>query len=424
MKKPVTAVIAGFGGRGRLVYGAYARRNSENLQIVGIADINAERRSLATTEFDLSPDQIFTSAEEMFSRPKMADYAFICTQDRDHVPHALAAIQQGYDLLLEKPVSPELDECLKLLAAANASERKVTVCHVLRYTKFYQTIKEMIQSGKLGDVVHINATENVGYWHHAHSFVRGNWRKEEESSPMILAKCCHDMDILLWLMDKKCKTVSSFGGLHHFKSENAPAGATKRCLDGCTCKDDCPFDVEKLYFWDTLPGGGYNPFGVILTPDPTKENKLNALKTGPYGRCVFHCDNDVVDHQTVSMQMEDGSTIGFSMCAFSYLCNRTIHIMGTAGELVGDLDSETIEYKPFNGSPQIMHLHVDESFSGHGGGDDRMMDSLINLARGESENDTTLTSLDRSLVSHFVALSAEKSRKNGGMPIDIESVAQ
>ena len=155
--------------------------------------------------------------------------------------------------MLEKPISPNARECLDLQRRAEEKGTQIMVCHVMRYTKFYRKLKELIDSGVIGDVVHVTHTENVAYWHYAHSYVRGNWHKTADSSPMILAKCCHDMDILSWLLGSRCRTVSSFGDLRYFREENAPAGSPARCTDGCPHSGSCPYYAPALYLDDNTP---------------------------------------------------------------------------------------------------------------------------------------------------------------------------
>ena len=250
MHKKISLVIIGLGSRGKNAYGTELLNLRDRAEVVAVADPNEERLAIGGNEHNIPPERRYHTAEELLAQPKLADAALICTQDRQHVGHAVAALRKGYDVLLEKPVSPDLSELQKIVRVAREENRSVVVCHVLRYTPFFQLIKETIDSGRLGRVVNIQALENVRYWHQAHSFVRGNWRRSEETSPMILAKCCHDLDYLIWLCGSRCEKVSSFGSLIHFKPENAPEGAAARCLDGCRAKENCPYDAEKIYLYN------------------------------------------------------------------------------------------------------------------------------------------------------------------------------
>ena len=319
MSKKMTVAILGLGSRGLQVYGEIVKNYDSIMEVTAVADLLPERLANAKKLFNLNEDACFSDADELLSREQLADAVFICTQDRDHVPQAKKALKKGYHILLEKPVSPSVRECTELLNEAKKYDRKVCVCHVLRYTPFYSTLKKMLAQGDIGKIINIQAREDVGFFHQAHSFVRGNWRNSEETSPMILAKCCHDMDLLVWLSDSSCRQVSSFGNLTWFKEENAPKGAARRCLDGCPVKDTCPYDAEKIYISNPDTGvrskNGW-PANTFAVP-PTEENVRKELKAGPYGRCVYYCDNNVVDHQVVNLQMENDITVTFSMCAFS-----------------------------------------------------------------------------------------------------------
>ena len=385
MEKVITIAVAGYGLRGQC-YSQYTLEHPDTMKVVAVADIVREKVDAAKQLFNLPEQMCFDSAEQMLEQPKLADLMFICTQDRQHVPMALAALEKGYHVLLEKPISPELSECIELQKKAHEKNRVVTVCHVLRYSPFYQTVKQIMDSGKLGEIRNISAHEDVGYFHQAHSFVRGNWRNSEETSPMILAKSCHDMDLLQWLMGQRCEYISSYGSLSHFRADKAPEGATEYCLGGCKCKDECPYDAEKIYITNKKTGVRDNHGGWpcnALCVDPTEENVYEAIKTGPYGRCVYHCDNDVVDHEVVDMEFENGATAVFTMTAFTKNTRRTIRVMGTLGELEGDSVKGTIEVKPFN-SDEVETIDVSKQLVGHvghAGGDTRLVDNIIDILR-------------------------------------------
>ena len=297
----------------------------------------------------------------------------------------------------------------------------VVVCHVLRYTKFYGTLYELLRGGAIGRIESLDAVENVAYWHYAHSYVRGNWRRAEESSPMILAKSCHDMDIIRWLMGVPCESVSSYGSLDWFRAENAPDGSADRCLSGCACKEGCPYDAEKIYIFNDKSGirSGNDEWPCsVLVNKPTEEKLYDALRTGPYGRCVYRCDNDVVDHQVVSMRFAGGATATFTMSAFTAKCYRTIKVMGTMGEIEGDMDANVLYLRKFSQPEQVLDLGtIPDRFAGHGGGDALMMDYVCELiAAGGAEG---LTSVDASVESHVMALAAEHSRTHGGSAVEL-----
>ena len=345
----------------------------------------------------------------------------VSTLDRQHVSAALKALDKGYHILLEKPISPDLEQCRALQKKAHETGRAVVVCHVLRYTRFYAALEDLLRRGEVGRIETIDAIEHVAYWHQAHSFVRGNWRNSNETSPMILQKSCHDMDILRWLAGEPCLQVQSFGSLDYFKAENAPAGATARCLDGCQCRDKCPYDAEKIYVTSPRTGirgrGASWPCGVLAS-EPNEEKIWNALRTGPYGRCVFHCDNTVVDHQTVNLEFANNIHATFTMSAFTQDCHRTIKATGTMGEIEGDMEQNVLHLRPFGKPEQTIDLQEENGqFSGHGGGDFGLMSSFCKLIAGGGT--AGLTGVDASVESHVMALAAEASRLDGGRTITL-----
>lgn len=425
MKKPCTVAIAGLGDRGYNTYAQYAAQAPEEMRIAAVADLRPDRVRLAAEQFHLSQAQCFGSAEALLEQPRLADALFVCTQDGQHMAHAVAGMEKGYDILLEKPIAPTAGQCRAIEETAARTGRKVMVCHVLRYTPFYNKLKELLKSGAIGDLVTIQHQENVGYWHQAHSFVRGNWRRTDETSFMLLAKCCHDLDLLLWLADKRCERVSSFGGLYLFKEENAPKGAAMRCMDGCLAKDDCPYDAEKIYLTNARTGVLAGKTGwpcQVLSNTPTESSIREALATGPYGRCVYHCDNDVVDHQVVDLELEGGVTAQLTMTAFTERTGRDTRLMGTCGEIAASLQENTITVRPFGRESYTIDVSkLADDFSGHAGGDVRMVKEFLQwIGTGEmpSERATTLAA---SMQSHYVAFAAERSRLSGGGAVVPES---
>lgn len=416
--KQVTVAIAGCGSRGMETYAACQKRFPEKMKIVAAADIRPEKLEQMKQRYGLTDEQCYASAEEMFAQSRLADVACICTPDQLHYPQAMAALEKDYHLLLEKPIAQTAQQCRDIEKLAKERSRHVTVCHVLRYTAFYQKIKELIEAGRVGEVVSIQADEQVGHWHQAHSFVRGNWRCTTETTPMILAKCCHDMDILLWLTGKHCLRVSSFGSLRHFKAAFAPEGASLRCTDGCPSEADCPYNAVRFYMGCFRKEGSCWPVDVI-TPDPSEDSIMEALRTGPYGRCVYHCDNDAVDHQVVNLELEDDVTVSFSMCAFSDRNTRTIRVMGTHGEIWAELEQKIIKVTTFGHPQEVIDVGtLTSDFSGHSGGDARMLENLLDLISGERSD--MLTNISASVESHLVALAAEESRAQHGKVIELK----
>ena len=423
MKAPVTFAIAGFGDRGS-TYASMEKLFPGKMKVVAVADLDPAKVEKARNLYHIPEENCFSSAEEMLEQDRLADVMVVSTMDRQHVGHAIPALRKGYHILLEKPISPELSKCRELLEVASQCPGKIIVCHVLRYTVFYNTLKDLIQRGRIGDVVAICANENVGYWHQAHSFVRGNWRNSTQTSPMILQKSCHDMDILTWLLGKRCKAVSSFGSTQLFKPERAPEGAALRCLDGCKVKDTCPFDAEKIYITSPKTGlaTGDSWISSVLSVEHTLESTYKALREGPYGRCVYHCDNDVVDHQQTNLLMEDGSTISFTMCAFTENCYRTFKAMGTKGEIEADMKSNLIHVRVFGQEEEIIDVgKLSSDLKGHGGGDSGIVEDFLNMLLTDSQPNQRTTTLEHSMESHFIALAAEESRLAGGKVIHLET---
>ncbi len=428
MNQPIAVAIAGLGSRGRNTYGDFALSIPDEMRVVAVVDIDPKRVAEAARTFSIPPDCCFANAEAFFAQERLADILFICTPDRHHVEYAIPALEKGYHLLLEKPIAPTVEDCRRVLAAAQKAHRIVTVCHVLRYTTFFRAIKSYIDAGAVGEVVSIQAIENVGYYHQAHSFVRGNWGNSALSSSMILQKCSHDLDILPWLCGSHIDKVSSFGELMLFRPERAPQGAAMRCLDGCAAKADCPFDAEKIYITDSLTGIRHGKSGWpnnIVSPNPTEETLYDALRTGPYGRCVYHCDNDVVDHQVVNMEMENGATISLTMCGLTSSQYRFVKIMGTKGDIEGDMGQNTIKVTAFGQEPRIIDVNaLSDDFSGHGGGDIQMVKELLTLVRENADPNSTLSSISRSMESHYAAFAAEISREAEGLPVKIKQSLQ
>jgi len=414
-QKAVKTILIGAGQRGS-AYCDYAKSHPDKLRIVGVADADPIRKNQFKEKFDLPEADCLDTWEDVFKREKWADTVFICTQDEMHYAPVMAAIEAGYDILLEKPISPSPKECMEMARAAEAKGVKVVVCHVLRYTPFFAKIKEIIDSGEIGDVVTIVHNENVGNLHHSHSFVRGNWGNSETSSPMILAKSCHDLDVVQGLVGKDCLRLSSFGSLSYFNKDNCPEGAPPRCTDGCT--EDCPYDSRKLYissdneWFRSVAAGRYNA---------TNEELEAAMKAGPYGRCVFQCDNNVVDHQVVSMEFEDGVTVIFSMSSFTPDISRSIKVMGTKGQIKGYTTEKSIKVSNFVTNEE--REMIIESKSGHDGGDTGIMDTFCEYVKGGAPG-KAITDIGISAKNHMLCFAAEKSRLENGVIIEMDAFAK
>jgi predicted dehydrogenase len=396
----VRIALIGAGDRGKDRYGEYALLFPQDIEFVAVAEPNEIRRNEFSKKHNIAPEFQFESWEPLLEIEKFCDGVIIATQDDMHFEPAKLALEKGYHVLLEKPMSNDAVECIELGKSARKTDKSFMICHVLRYTPFFETIKKTIEDGKIGEVMSIQHIENIGYYHMAHSFVRGNWRNSKESSPIILAKSCHDMDILLWLSGKRCTKISSFGNLSYFRADRAPENAGDRCLH-CSIEDGCPYSAKKLYYKHI----GYWPTSVI-SDIQTEEGVTKALEEGPYGRCVFKCDNDVCDHQVTIMEFEGGTTATFNLCAFTDDIHRTIKIMGTEGQIIAEDISNKIELTRFGCKKEI--IKIEEVTGGHGGGDHGIMQDFISLIKNGTGE--ALTSADVSVESHIMAFAAEESR--------------
>jgi len=406
-KKPVTVIVVGAGSRGT-AYADYVNEHPEELKIIGVAEPRDAYRDSFVKKHLIAPEYIFSDWKEVVQQPRLADAVVIATPDKTHTAPALAFIEKGYHILLEKPMAPTEAECQQITQVATQANVFFAVCHVLRYTILTQKIKQLIESNVIGDLVNIQVLEPVGYWHQAHSFVRGNWRNEAESSSMLLAKCCHDIDWINYIVDSPCSAIQSFGNLRHFRSSEQPEGASDRCTE-CKIESTCPYSALKIYFGFFDKGERDWPLNV-LTPEPTRETLLEALRTGPYGRCVYACDNDVVDHQTVNMEFENGATATLTMTAFTQSAARKIRLFGTRGEL--ECNGERIRHFDFltDQWESIEISKIDPSIlGGHGGGDYGLMKAFI-AAISQNDPEPILSGPEATMQSHKMVFSAEEAR--------------
>ena len=406
-------ILIGGGNRGNCYVSGGVK--SGKFKLVAVAEPIRERREYIAREYGVPADMCFESWEPLLALGKIADAAIVSTMDRDHFAPAKAVMQCGYDLLLEKPVAPELEECVELERVSRECGVKVLVCHVLRYSKFFCALKALIDSGKVGRIMNIEHSEGVGNVHQSHSFVRGNWSNEQKSSFMLLQKSCHDLDILQWLVGCKCLSVQSFGKLSYFKPENAPEGATARCFDGCPYIDSCTYSAKKLYIERKDDGNWFRGTATKRHEPCSDEVVMEALRNTDYGKCVFMCDNNVVDHQTVNMEFENDILISFTMSAFN-LGGRRIKIMGTKGEIVGSTgESEFIYNNLLTGEstkiPMDEALTADNITGGHGGGDSGILESFYDMLSGASDED--MSNIRVSVQNHKIVFAAERSRREG-----------
>lgn len=407
----VRVAVIGAGDRGQ-VYASWIKSNPTRAQLVAVADPLEYRRELvAGAEQDV---QRFDTWQDLVAQPKVADLAIVATQDAHHSAPAIALAEAGYAVLLEKPIAPTEQECNDIIDAINRTGVMFGICHVLRYTPYTKMVKNAVDSGVLGQIMDIQHLEPVGWWHQAHSYVRGKWRQEETASPMLLAKSCHDIDWIRYIAGVPIEKIVSFGDLTHFTQANKPAAAGEalRCTD-CALVNECPYSAPKIYL-GAFDRDGYKWPTSVITEIPTREAIQDALESGPYGRCVYECDNDVVDHQSVMMQLQGGMQATFTMTAFSEQTHRQTRIFGSHGYLECDgenmrvLDFRTGEFK----DSHIGDFGGSNAADGHGGGDAGLMDAFIQAI--ESESPELITSGAReSLASHLAVFAAEKSRRDG-----------
>ncbi len=419
-KKPITAIIVGAGHRS-LSYAGYAKHHPDELQIVGVADLIPLRRELVARLYGLSPEQCFATAEELAQRPRMADAIINGTMDHQHVATSVPLLEAGYDMLLEKPFATNEEEMWQLVNTCRKHGNKVMICHVLRYAPFYAAIRQKVIDGEIGEIINCQFAEHVSYHHMAVGYVRGKWnRKDRCGSSMLIAKSCHDLDLMTWMKSGiEPVRVSSFGSNMQFRLEKIPKGAGTRCLVDCPIEPGCLYSAYKhyinhpsrwsFYVWDTLEH----------ISNPTIEQKVESLKTtNPYGRCVWRCDNDVVDHQSIVVEFSDGSTSTLNMIGGTSKPLRSIHLLGTTGEIQGVINDSKFVIRHFDTSPG--HEYTEEevdlniqgdktgAFGGHGGGDLRLVADFVQTLRGEPRS-ISCTSLEDSVYGHLLGFRADQS---------------
>lgn len=410
--EPLSAVLIGAGNRGRSVYAAWARRHPERLRVVAVAEPDDERRAATAAEHAIDPARCFRDWKDCLQAPRLADLAILATSDTLHVAPSLAAIECGYDVLLEKPIAPTAAECVRVVDAAARAGRLLQIGHVLRYTPFYQKVHEIVASGALGELVHLDLKEHIAAWHMTHSYVRGRFRNRAEAAPILLAKSCHDFDLICWLADRPAVRLASFGSLAHYRAEQAPAGAPARCTDGCPVQQSCPHDAVRFYVDPDEKLARFWPW-LDVSSDPRRESRRRALEGGRYGRCVYRCDNDVLDRQAVTIEFAGGLTASFSLHGFAAEEQRTIRVTGTRGELRGRLDGGIVEVT----RPGVFGAERHElggSPLGHFGGDVGLMEHVTALL-AEGSRDGLQGRGRSALAGHLLGFAAERARETGSI---------
>ncbi|MDX9916152.1 MAG: Gfo/Idh/MocA family oxidoreductase [Sphaerochaeta sp.] len=411
---PIRAALLGAGDRGRFTYAAYAQDHPDELAIVAVAEPDETKRRQIVADHSIEPALAVADWRALFEKPLDVDAIIIAIQDTMHKEAILAAMTGRYHILCEKPVVTTLEETNEIAKQAKHYDKVFAVAHVLRYSRFFNKVRQLVDGGAIGRVIGIELDESVGHIHMSHSFVRGHWSNSNTSAPMILAKSCHDLDILRYLSGSECTSLSSYGDLHHFTREHMPEGATARCTDGCPHIPSCPWAAQKIYLGSNI---GW-PVSVITT-DLSIEGRLKALQEGPWGRCVYQCDNNVVDHQSVQMRFANGIIATFTMSGFTTKTHRTLRLMGTGGELLGDMESGVITYQDFS-TREGHTIRLETTREGHSGSDARFVADFVRLVRsGTTEGGTSLL---QALQSHYMAFAAETSRLNGGVKIEMSEL--
>ena len=410
--------MVGAGNRGYLAYGAFALRNPDLAKFVAVVEPDDARRARFAEAHEIPPDRQFSSWAEVASRPPLAPALINATLEHTHRASTLGLLAAGYDILLEKPMATTPRECLEIANAAEAADRLLQIAHVLRYAPFFVAIRDLVNSGRLGAIVSVDWRENLVYWHFAHSYIRGNWANSGRAGPMILTKCCHDLDLLVWIFGR-CERLSSFGSLTHFRRDAVGADVPDRCTDGCPIEEACPYFAPRIYLGRLRENP--NGFAVsAVTLDRTEEGVMRALETGPYGRCVYRSDNDVVDHQVVLMRFASGLSVSLTMQGSSHVEGRTVRIDGARATLLGNESRGEIEIHDHR-TGAVELLSGQRGAGGHGGGDDGIMRAFVGAIRGDREG--VLTSALEALASHLMAFAAERARQRNEV-VEMEQFAR
>ncbi|MGY8823539.1 MAG: Gfo/Idh/MocA family protein [Candidatus Latescibacterota bacterium] len=423
MSTPLKAIIVGAGHRA-ITYASYAESHPDELEIVGVADPTPLRREQTAARFSLTDDQCYESAEQLAALPKRADFIINGTMDHQHVPTSLPLLERGYDMLLEKPFATSEEEMEQLVEAARRNQAKVAICHVLRYTPFYATIRQKVADGAIGEVLSVQAVEHVSYHHMAVGFIRGKWsQKDHCHSPMLMAKSCHDLDMISWMKSGVQPTrISSFGSNFQFRPEKAPENSGTRCLVDCPIESECLYSARKhyidhperwsFYVWDSLEH----------IEKPSMEEKMASLKTSPYGQCVWKTDMDVVDHQSVAIEFADGCTATLNMIGGTAKPSRSIHLVGTKGEIQGNMEDSTFVLRHIDPRPgceyseEIIDVNVQGDMTGaqggHGGGDMRLVEDFIKVLNGSAPSISS-TPIADSISGHRIGFIADRAMHTG-----------
>ncbi|TGY43569.1 Gfo/Idh/MocA family oxidoreductase [Clostridium sartagoforme] len=404
----IKVALIGAGSRGRHAYGNYVLNNQDKIRYVAVIEPDVNKRMALAAEHNINSQMCFEDEEDFFNLGKVCDAIIIAHQDKQHYKTAIKALNLAYDVLLEKPITPDAFECMDLEECANRNGVNLMVCHVLRYTEFYEKIKVLLDKKVIGDLIGFDHKENIGHYHMAHSFVRGNWRNSNETSPIILAKTCHDMDIITWLVNDECTAVYSSGNLDYFKKENAPKESAMKCLE-CNLNEECIFSAKRVYLDKCRNAWPVN----TICANPTYENVKEVLDKTNYGNCVWKIeDNDVCDNQVAVMEFKNGVRGTFTVTAFTHNQFRETMLFGTTGSIYANTrDNEIIirQHGIDEGAESCITVIKPKAIvGGHGGGDVGLMEDFINVVNGSVKEPRT--SVKQSIQSHLMSYACEKSR--------------
>lgn len=406
--KKISVIIVGAGGRGT-IYSEHIKKLSDKAEIVAVAEPKDFFRERIVKAHNIKPENVFKDWRDILKREKFADAVIISTQDRMHREPAIAFAEKKYHIMIEKPLAPTLDECKQIVRAVKENNVMMSVCHVLRYSNYTRTIKSLLDSGRLGKIMTIQHLEPVGHWRFAHSYVRGNWRKESESSSILLAKSIHDLDWICYIAGDRCKKVSSFGSLMFFRKENKPAGSADRCLE-CANEKNCAYSAPRFYI-DRVKSGKIGSYVESVVGAPTEENIMDQLWTSQYGRCVFSCDNDVADHQVVNVEFEHGATAVFTLAGCSKYGNRRTTVFGSEGELFGDGEKITL-HSYLTGQTEEIKIPPPKVNDHHEGADFNLLESFVDaIITGDQSK--IVSGAEESMSTHGLVFAAEFSRHRG-----------
>jgi predicted dehydrogenase len=432
----VRVALLGAGERGQLMFGLFAKKHPQLFRYVAVAEPNEERRSRFERDFGISRENVFADWRELLAKPQLADAVINAMPDVHHYPSTIEALRKGYHVLLEKPMAQTPAQCIGLAREAQNQGRILQIFLECRYLELYSRMKRLIEGGDIGRIMAIQTTENLGYWHFIMSYVRGFARRSSEVISFLSAKGIHDFDLITWLCDARPLRVSSFGELSYFKEENAPAGAPARCLDGCPVEDSCPYHAYKQYIdpgfpripMSLLTGVPAQAFidGYIRYPRlrslsaynltaTDEEGRIQELREGPHGRCVFRCDNDVVDHQVVNIEYEGGILAALALNAFSVTWERTMNVNGSTGEIYSKDLSGRLEVRKFSPKNAVTRKRVPFNPLFHGGSDGVVLIEFAKSVQRAHQGREVLTAADDALDGHMLCFAAEEARKRSSV---------